>query len=102
SAVQAPEMQPAPPPRRKWPWLVLWGIAVLGLAILGLRYFMAGAGEQPISLAVLEHDGQLQIEWNHTSRAVTGAVRGTLSIQDGSEAQNVALAAPDLARGGYS
>jgi len=102
SAVQAPDMQPAAPPRRKWPWLVLWGVAVLGLSVFALRYFVERGGVQPISLAMLERDGQLQIEWNNASRAVTGAVRGTLSIQDGPDTQNVALAPADLSRGKFT
>jgi hypothetical protein len=102
SAVETPDLLPAPPPRRKWPWLVLWGVAVLGLAVLGLRYFMDRPGPQPVSLTVIEHDGQLQIEWNHTSRAVTSAVRGTMSIQDGGETQNATLAPQDLARGKFT
>lgn len=102
ASASADFLLPAPPSKKKWPWLVLWAVAVLGLAVFGLRYFMERAGPQPLALTVLEHDGQLQIEWNRNSRAVTAAVRGTLTIQDGPEAQNVPLAAPDLARGNFT
>jgi proteasome lid subunit RPN8/RPN11 len=99
---EAPEFVPMPPPRKKWPWLVLWAVAVAGLIVFGVTYFLGRSGPQPISLTVLEHDGQLQIEWNHSSAAVLTAVRGTLSIQDGADVQNITLAPPDLARGKFT
>ena len=101
SSVQSPEL-PVPPRGRRWPWLAVWGVAVAGLLGAALWYFTQQNIPQPISLTVLEHEGQLQIEWNHNSRAVTGAARGTLSIQDGPDTQNVPLASADLARGNFT
>jgi hypothetical protein len=97
-----PKLLPAPPPRSKWPWLVAWGVLVLVMIVLGLRYFVLGPGVAPLKLALVEHNGQLQIEWDHSARSVTSAVRGALSIQDGKAPRTFPLTPQDLAHGAYT
>ncbi len=67
---------PEGPRRKKWPWLVAWGLLMVALTVVG-RYFVLNSGSEPISLSVLEREGQLQIGWNHSARPVTSAARGT-------------------------
>jgi hypothetical protein len=45
---------------------------------------------------------QLHIEWNHASRPVSAAVRGTLVINDGSNTQTFTLSARELVLGNYT
>ncbi len=97
-----PKFVPAGPPRKKWPWLVGWAVIVIVAAVFGLRYWMMRPVSEPISLAVVEHEGQLRIEWNHGSRPVTAAVRGTLVINDGRDTQTFALSPRDLTAGNYT
>lgn len=97
-----PTYVPSPPPRKKWPWLVVWAILVIAAAVFGLRYWMMRPVVEPISLAVVERDGQLRIEWNHASRPVTAAVRGTLVINDGSNTETFALSPRELVAGNYT
>jgi proteasome lid subunit RPN8/RPN11 len=97
-----PQLLPAPPPRSKWPWLVAWAVVVLALAFFGVRAFVLSPRTDPIALSVLEHDGQLQIQWNHTARSVTGASAGTLDIADGKDARHVPLSPQDLAKGSFT
>jgi hypothetical protein len=99
---QPTQYVPSPPPRKKWPWLVGWAILVILAAVFGLRYWMLKPAQEPISLAVIEHDGQLRIEWNHTARPVTAAVHGTLVINDGSNTQTYALSPRELTAGSYT
>lgn len=97
-----PQYFPSPPPKRKWPWLVGWAVLVLLAVVFGLRYWMFRPAIEPISLAVVEREGQLRIEWNHASRPVNAAVRGTLVINDGSNTQTFALSPRELTAGGYT
>jgi hypothetical protein len=99
---QPSQYVPSPPPRKKWPWLVGWAVLVILAAVFGLRYWMFKPAQEPISLAVVEHDGQLRIEWNHSSRPVTAAVHGTLVINDGSNTQTYALSPRELTAGSYT
>jgi hypothetical protein len=88
----------APEPRR-WPWIV--GIlAVLVLLAVGAMKFVQ-QNQPPIALGllILERDGQLQIQWDNTSRAILNSTSGTLSIQDGPEALKVPLSRLELAEG---
>jgi len=94
-------VRPAPP-RRKWPWLAAWGVLVMAAAILGLRYWMPAARQEPISLAVVEREGQLQLEWNHASKPVAGAARGSLEIVDGGDTRTFSLTPPMLASGHFT
>jgi hypothetical protein len=97
------EYAPYPDPHRKIPWTVIGVVAVaVILAILGLRYFEARMTSEPISLAVSERDGQLQIQWNHASNTIATATGGSLEITDGQEKQNVVLTPKELALGNFT
>jgi proteasome lid subunit RPN8/RPN11 len=97
-----PQLLRPPAPRRKWPLLVTWAAAVLVLVILGLRYWMPAAGAEPISLAVVESDGQLLIEWNHAAKPVATATGGTLDVIDGAETRTFPLTRQMLAAGNFT
>jgi len=94
---------PSPPPRAraKWPWLVGWAVVVIAAIALSLYYFMPKTGSDPISLSVTERDGELQIGWNKTAKAVAGAAHGELTIVDGKDTRTVALTPADLGRGNF-
>lgn len=102
AAQEPPQFLPAPPPQKRWHWLLLWALGVGGLAALGVQYFASQPGPQPISLTLLEREGQLQIEWNPAARPVAGAIRGTLAIVDGNETQSVSLTRADLVAGKFT
>ncbi len=97
-----PQLLKPPGPRKKWPWLVAWGVVVIAAAIIGLRYWMATSQPDPISLAVVERDGQLQIEWNRSARSVASAARGTIEIADGADAKTIPLNPAQLASGHFT
>jgi len=99
---QPTQYVPSPPPRKKWPWLIGWAALVILAVVFGLRYWMLRPPQEPISLAVVEHEGQLRIEWNHAARPVTAAVHGTLVINDGSGTQTYALSPRELTAGSYT
>lgn len=97
-----PRFVPSAPPKKKWPWLVGWAVVVILAAVFGLRAWMPKPASEPIALDVVEHDGQLRIEWNHAARPVTAALRGTLVINDGSNTQTFALSPRELTSGNYT
>jgi hypothetical protein len=90
---------PAGPKKSKWPWLVAWTVMIIVLTVFGLRYFLLRTETEPVSLSVLEHEGQLQIGWNHNARPVVSAVRGTIEIADGTDTKRIALTPADLQKG---
>jgi proteasome lid subunit RPN8/RPN11 len=90
---------PSGPRKARWPWLLAWILALVALTVFGLRYFVLRPTTEPISLAVLEREGQLQIAWSHTARPVAQAVRGTVEISDGGDTKRLALTPADLQRG---
>ena len=93
---------PVGPKKSKWPWLVAWAAMVIALSVFGYRYFALRPEAEPVSLSVLEHEGQLQIGWNHNARPVLSAVRGTIEIADGSDTKRIALTPADLQKGGLT
>jgi proteasome lid subunit RPN8/RPN11 len=98
-----PQYLPYPETRRKWPWGVIAVVLTVAvLAILGLRLFAPRPAPEPISLSVAERDGQLQIEWNHSSRTISGAARGTLEIADGQDSRSIPLTQMELSRGNFN
>jgi hypothetical protein len=69
------------------------------LAVLGLRFLGPQLHVEPLSLSVIERDGQLQINWNHASQSIAGATAGTLEIVDGGEKRSIPLNRTELAQG---
>ncbi|MEQ1948224.1 MAG: hypothetical protein ABL995_13605 [Bryobacteraceae bacterium] len=96
--------QPYPERRksRQWMWVAAVVIAVAGAAPFGLRYFAPQMNREPIGLNVLERDGQLQVQWSHTSRTVLDASSGVLEFVDGSDSRKVPLSSADLAKGSFT
>jgi proteasome lid subunit RPN8/RPN11 len=99
---QPPRQTPSPRSKKRWPWLIGWALLVVALAVLGWRYWMVRLPSEPISLTVIEREGQLRIEWNHAAKPVIAATRGTLVINDGSSSQTYALSPRELAIGSYT
>lgn len=101
---EAPQLLAAPPPKRHWIWLAVWVALVAALAVAGLRYWMPASppASQSMSLAVVERDGQLVIQWNPASPPVRTASRGSLEIVDGTDSRTVELMPADLAAGRFT
>ncbi len=97
-----PAYVPAGPPRKKWPWLLAWAVVMFAAAAFGWRYWIHRPVIEPLSLSVVERDGQLRIEWNHASRPVVAAARGTLVINDGHDTRTFALSPRELTQGSYT
>ncbi|HUA83168.1 MAG TPA: hypothetical protein VMB85_04870 [Bryobacteraceae bacterium] len=97
-----PQLLEARPARRGWLWLAGWALVLAVGALLGLRWWMATSTPEPISLSVLEHDGQLMVSWNPAARPVVDAVSGTLQIIDGADTQQVPLSHAQLAGGKFT
>ena len=97
-----PQLLPAPPPRAKWPWLVIWGVVVLAVIVLGVRYYvLRGSPVQP-ELSFADNNGKLQISWNYNAKPVSDAARGMLVVTDGQTPRTINLTRQDLQRGNYS
>jgi hypothetical protein len=96
-----PQLLPPQPAKRKWPWLVAWALLLIAAVVFGLRLWMPSAPER-ISLAVVERDGELQIEWNQAAKPVASAARGSLQIVDGSDTRTIALTPQALASGKFT
>ncbi len=101
--IAGPQLLPAPPPRRKWPWLLAWAGVVLVAAVMGLRVWMLNSTvPEPIALQVLEHDGQLLVQWNPLAKPVAAAAAGSLEITDGAEPRSIRLSRQDLTAGKFT
>ncbi len=68
----------------------------------GLRGLPDHKNVEPISLAMFDHAGQLQIQWNHSAGALSAAKNGSIEIEDGGSKQTFSLTAQDLAQGSYT
>jgi hypothetical protein len=102
SVFEGSQYLPAPAPERKrWPWVV-GGIGVLAvLVLLGLQFMAPAAPPEALGLAMLEAQGQLQIQWNNSSRTILRATSGSLNITDGTFIEKVPLTRSQLADGHY-
>ncbi len=102
-AQAVPQYPPYPNTRRKIPWAIIAVVAAaLVLAVVGLRFLGPQLHVEPLSLGVIERDGQLQINWNHASQSIAGATAGTLDIVDGGEKRSIPLNRSELAQGSFT
>ncbi len=98
-----PQYAPYPNTRRKIPWAIIAVVAAaLVLAVVGLRFLGPQLHVEPLSLGVIERNGQLQINWNHASQSIVGATAGTLDIVDGGEKRSIPLNRTELAQGSFT
>jgi hypothetical protein len=91
--------------QKKLPWgIIAVVVLVLIAGVLGFRYYtgMQNVAPDPLGLAVLERDNQLQIQWNRTSQSLAGARRASLEITDGTDKRSITLTAQDLAKGSFT
>jgi len=94
---------PYPNTARKVPWAIIGIVAaVLVIAVLGLRFWGPQLHAEPLSLAVIERDGQLQIQWNHASQGIADSTGGTLEIVDGQDKRDIPMNRSELARGSFT
>jgi hypothetical protein len=93
---------PSPlPEKKKWPWLV-GGLAVVAVAVaIWLQFFVKSAPPEALGLVMTEAQGQLQIQWNNSSRTIVRATKGSLNITDGTAIERVPLTRGQLADGHY-
>lgn len=98
-----PQYAPYPNTKRKIPWTIIAIVAAaLVIAVVGLRFLGPQLRVEPLSLAVIERDGQLQIQWNHASQSIAGATSGTLDIVDGGEKRSIPMNRNELAQGSFT
>jgi len=98
-----PEHSPYPNTGRKIPWAII-GVVVAALvaAVAGLKYLGPQLHAEPLSLAMIEQNGQLQIQWNHGSRSILNAAAGTLEIVDGQDKRAIPMNRSELAQGSFT
>ncbi len=100
--IPAPQFLLPSPPRRRWPWLAMWILAVLIAVGVGVRYWLLSPHSEPLGLGVAERNGQLQIEWNHGARPILFASGGSLTIADGPVPQVILLSRENLEQGSFA
>ena len=98
-----PQYAPYPHTRRKIPWAII-GVVVAALlaAVAGLKYLGPQSNEEPLSLGMIEQNGQLQIQWNRASHTILNATGGTLQIVDGQDKRDVPMSRSELAQGSFT
>jgi hypothetical protein len=98
-----PQYSPYPNTGRKIPWAII-GVVVAALlvAVGGLKYLGPQLNPEPLSLGMIEQNGQLQIQWNRASRTILNASGGTLEIVDGQDKRNIPMNRSELAQGSFT
>ena len=97
--------QPSPYPNtgRRIPWAIIAVVvAALLVAVAGLKYFGPQLNADPLSLGMIEQNGQLQIQWNRASRSILNAAGGTLEIVDGQDKRRIPMTRGELAQGSFT
>ncbi|MEQ1886885.1 MAG: hypothetical protein ABL967_17620 [Bryobacteraceae bacterium] len=97
-----PQAYPEARKSRTWLWMAVGFVAIAAAAMFGLRYYTPQVNREPIGLNVLERDGQLQVQWSHTSPTVLEANNGVLEIVDGLDNRKVQLSSADLSKGSFT
>jgi proteasome lid subunit RPN8/RPN11 len=100
-----PHYSPYPNTARRVPWAII-GVAVAAvvIALAGLHFLGPRLQHraEPLALAVIERDGQLQIQWNHASEAIADSTDGVLEIVDGPDKRDIPMSRTELAQGSFT
>ncbi len=67
-----------------------------------MKYFGPQLNAEPLSLGMIEQNGQLQIQWNRASRTILNATGGTLEIVDGQDKRDIPMNRSELAQGSFT
>jgi len=98
-----PQLDAYPNTGHKIPWTIIGIVAaVLIIAVLGLRFLGPQLNAEPLALAVIERDGQLQIQWNRASQTIANSKGGMLEIADGPDHRSVPMNRSELAQGSFT
>ncbi len=98
-----PQLDAYPNTGHKIPWTIIGIVAaVLIVAVLGLRFLGPQLNAEPLALAVIERDGQLQIQWNRASQTIANSSGGMLEIVDGQDQRSVPMNRSELAQGSFT
>lgn len=98
-----PQYSPYPNTGRKIPWAIIGVVVAALLAVVaGLKYLGPQLNQEPLSLGMIEQNGQLQIQWNRASRSILNATGGTLEIVDGQDKRDIPMNRSDLAQGSFT
>jgi proteasome lid subunit RPN8/RPN11 len=98
-----PPYSPYPNTGRKIPWAII-GVVVAALlaAVAGLKYLGPQLNAEPLSLGMIEQNGQLQIQWNRASRTILNASAGTLEIVDGQDKRAIPMNRSELGQASFT
>jgi hypothetical protein len=98
-----PQYSPYPNTGRRIPWAII-GVVVAALlaAVAGLKYLGPQLNAEPLSLGMIEQNGQLQNQWNRASRSILNAAAGTLEIVDGQDKRDIPMNHTELAQGSFT
>ena len=100
---QIPQYSPYPNTGRKIPWAIISVVvAALLAAVAGMKFFGPQLIAEPLSLGMIEQNGQLQIQWNRASRTILNASGGTLEIVDGQDKRAIPMNRSELAQGSFT
>lgn len=98
-----PQYSPYPNTGRKIPWAIIGVVAAaLVAAVAGLKYLGPQLSSDPLSLGMIEQNGQLQIQWNRASRSILGAAGGKLEVVDGPDKRDIPMSRSELTHGSFT
>jgi proteasome lid subunit RPN8/RPN11 len=93
---------PAPAETSTWPWIAGGAFAAVALAVFAWTYFFSTPSLPPaMRLTLIEHEGQLQVQWDPLAGPIVQATRGELRISDGGASQSIPLSLKDLSSGRF-
>jgi len=67
-----------------------------------MKYFGPQLNAEPLSLGMIEQNGQLQIQWNRASRSILNAASGSLEIVDGQDKRDIPMNHNELTQGSFT
>jgi len=99
SAAEAPQPVPARSSSRLA--LLLWAVLAIGLIGAGAYYFLRAGQPADLVFRAADSDGQMRLEWDHSSPWLRNADYGELEINDGGDKTTHRLTPEFLRQGNF-